>query len=85
MMFFTKMDGYWKNRNKNVTKMGMIVKGVYCNCLEQVVFTKPCEDNCILHKFTSPNSLVFIMKYFDVYIVYSNYTQIFHIYPSYTI
>jgi hypothetical protein len=60
------------DRNKNVTKMGMIIKGVYCNCLEWVVFTRPCEDHRILHKFTSPNSLVFIMKYFDVYIVYSN-------------
>jgi hypothetical protein len=60
------------DRNKNVIKMGMIIKGVYCNFLEQVVFTRPCEDHCILHKCISPNSLVFIMKYFDVYIVHSN-------------
>jgi hypothetical protein len=32
MMFQTEMDGYHKlcETNKNVTKMGMIIKGVYC-------------------------------------------------------
>jgi hypothetical protein len=31
MVFFIKMDGYQKMcvTNKNVTKMGMIIKGVY--------------------------------------------------------
>jgi hypothetical protein len=31
-MFLTKVDGYQKlcDTNKNVIKMGMIVKGVYC-------------------------------------------------------
>jgi hypothetical protein len=34
MVFLTKMDGYQKmcDMNKNVTKMGMIIKGVYCIC-----------------------------------------------------
>jgi hypothetical protein len=32
MMFLTKIDGYQEicDTNKNVTKMGMIIKGVYC-------------------------------------------------------
>jgi hypothetical protein len=32
MVSLTKMDGYQKmcDTNKNVTKMGVIIKGVYC-------------------------------------------------------
>jgi hypothetical protein len=32
MVFLTKVNGYQKlyNSNKNVTKMGMIIEGVYC-------------------------------------------------------
>jgi hypothetical protein len=32
MVFFTKMNGYQKmcDTNKNVTRMGMIIKRVYC-------------------------------------------------------
>jgi hypothetical protein len=33
MVFFTKMDGHQKlcDINKNVIKMGVIMKGVYCS------------------------------------------------------
>jgi hypothetical protein len=33
MVFVTKMNGYEKmcDTNKNVTKIGVIIKGVYCN------------------------------------------------------
>jgi hypothetical protein len=37
------------DKNKNVTKMGIIIKGVYCNCLEQVVCNRPCENLIIIH------------------------------------
>jgi len=32
MVFFTKMDGYQKlcDIDKNVIKMGVIIKGIYC-------------------------------------------------------
>jgi hypothetical protein len=37
VFFFTKMDGYQKKcetQTKNVTKMNVIIKGVYCNIVQ---------------------------------------------------
>jgi hypothetical protein len=45
MVFLTEMDGYQKMRdtNKNVIKMGVIIKGVYCILmLRKLFFTCLC-------------------------------------------
>ncbi len=66
----TKTNGYWKmgDKNKNVTKMGIIIKGVYCNCLEQVVCNRPCENLIIIHNinikiFHDENQWVWTSKF----------------------
>jgi len=45
MVFLIKMDGYQKLWHKqNVTKMGVIIKGVYCNqvqVFEKKTFQEP--------------------------------------------
>jgi hypothetical protein len=52
MVFLTKMDGYQKivDTNKNVTKMGVIIKWVYCTSCNM----KALEHNLFSYPFVTP-------------------------------
>jgi hypothetical protein len=52
MVFFIKMNGYQKlcDTNKNVTKMGVIIKGVYCISCDM----KALEHNLFSYPFVTP-------------------------------
>ncbi len=68
-MFLTKTDGSQKmcDKNKNVTKMGMIIKGVYCihiQCLIKTLFI--IMDNAYTQHMWNQGSDVIITHIFSI-------------------
>jgi hypothetical protein len=54
MVFLSKMDDYQKktcDTNKNVTKMGVIIMGVYCTCM-------PCHAKNLNEAFKHNNFII---------------------------
>ncbi len=53
MIFLTKLDGYQKmcDANKNVTEMGVIIKGVYCGYVDSKPKTNSIKQTIHHKKF----------------------------------